>query len=159
MIPIEALDEENFFSLVDASGDCWTWTNALSTNGYAYFHINKKTYLAHRVSYQMFHGEITAGLDIDHLCRNRGCVNPHHLEAVSRSINLRRGIGPTLAKERYAKITHCKRGHEYTPENTKRKRGARICISCQRTLDSESQRKRRTQRRENATKHNHIEIK
>lgn len=86
---------------------------------------------AHRVAYELTRGPIPAGMEIDHLCRVRSCVNPDHLEAVTRGENLRRGRGKTGAQ------THCKRGHELTPENTYRyvnRRGyvCRHCRQCRR---------------------------
>src|SRR5699024_1617461 len=85
--------------------------------------------LAHRVSYETFAGPIPEGLDLDHLCRNRSCVNPEHLEPVTRSENLRRS--PLMARGQDK--THCPHGHEYSPENTRiTKAGARACRTCER---------------------------
>lgn len=88
---------ERFWEKVDASGDCWVWVGARKDNGYGHIFLEKredgssKTGLAHRVSWELLVGEIPEGLDLDHLCRNRACVKPDHLEPVTRSINLRRG--------------------------------------------------------------------
>ena len=75
---------------VDESG-CWNWTGANKGNGYGNSWLNGKNQPAHRVVYQIAIGNIKEGLDLDHLCRNRGCVNPAHLEPVTRSTNLKRG--------------------------------------------------------------------
>ena len=70
---------------------------------------------AHRFIYEAFVGPIGEGLELDHLCRNRGCVNPWHLEPVTNAVNQRRGNGPSGLNYRK---THCKRGHAFTKENT-----------------------------------------
>jgi len=75
----------------EPNSGCWLYLGALQRNGYARIRFNGKTVIAHRVSYTIFKGEIPAGLELDHLCRVRCCVNPDHLEVVSRSINVSRG--------------------------------------------------------------------
>lgn len=114
---------------------CWEWIAALDPNGYGRFGMPGATRadwrmkLAHRVSYETFAGPIPEGLDLDHLCRNRSCVNPEHLEPVTRSENLRRS--PLMARGQDK--THCPHGHEYSPENTRiTKAGARACRTCER---------------------------
>ena len=89
---------------------CWEWTGA-NSRGYGYIVIRKKTWRAHRVAYVVEFGSIPTGLVIDHICRNKACVNPDHLEAVTQETNVNRGL-------RTARPTHCKRGHEFTKENT-----------------------------------------
>lgn len=83
--------ERRFFSHVqqDVFG-CWNWIGTLSAEGYAKFGENSKTVLAHRWIYEFLRADIPAGLELDHLCRNRACVNPWHLEPVTSSINTRR---------------------------------------------------------------------
>ncbi len=93
-------------------GPCWLWLKGIdSSNGYARFRLE----WAHRVSYKIHVGAIPEGLTIDHLCRVRHCVNPAHLEAVTRVENILRGTGWS---GRNAQKTHCVHGHEFTPENT-----------------------------------------
>lgn len=94
-----------FWEQVEKSSGCWVYTGYLN-DGYGY-HGGK---LAHRLSYEELVGPIPEGLEIDHLCRNPPCVNPAHLEPVTRAENIRR---------RFALITHCKNGHEFTTENTR----------------------------------------
>jgi hypothetical protein len=80
------------------------------------------------VSYIAFVGSVGEGLELDHLCRNRSCVNPAHLEAISHKENILRGESFSSIN---AKRTHCKHGHEFTPENTYRWRGKmRTCRAC-----------------------------
>ena len=112
---------DRFWEKVDKSGDCWQWTGS---KGDGYGKVNGfHTSLAHRLSYEEACGPIPEGLQLDHLCRNRACVKPGHLEAVTQKVNQERGSNATR--------THCKHGHEYTPENTKIIRsGSRWCREC-----------------------------
>lgn len=71
--------------------DCIVWTGALNSRGYGCFAIQGKSYLAHRVAYEDAHGPIPDGMTIDHLCSQKRCVNPDHLEVVTRGENNRRG--------------------------------------------------------------------
>jgi hypothetical protein len=108
---------------------CWTWTSTIcKTTGYGYFYYQRKNLLAHRFSYQLFIGLIPHGLQLDHLCRNRSCVNPTHLEPVTIKENIRRGI--SFAVQNAVK-THCKNGHEFTIKNSFiDKFGNRNCRAC-----------------------------
>jgi hypothetical protein len=117
---------------IDSDTGCWNWTSKINDNGYGLIASVVETgkrpieQRAHRVVYEMHKGPIPEGLDLDHLCRNRKCVNPDHLEPVSRAENLRRG-----SSEHSRGKTHCKRGHEFTPENTYwTKAGYRNCLAC-----------------------------
>lgn len=82
-----------FFDKVDLSGECWRWTAAISDNGYGKFWRGDRLVYAHQFAFELLVGDDIAGLDLDHLCRDRACVNPEHLEPVSRAENLRRGAG------------------------------------------------------------------
>jgi hypothetical protein len=96
---------------------CWMWTGSI-VDGYGVVsrggHQGKKIYV-HQLMYQHFVGPIPEGLELDHLCRNRACCNPEHVEPVTRRENLVRGVG-RIAKNVAA--THCPQGHPYSPENT-----------------------------------------
>lgn len=111
---------------MDGSG-CWLWTAYVDRKGYGVFGINQRTLVkAHRYSYELHVGPIPEGLQLDHLCRVRHCVNPAHLEPVTNQENVIRGNAAR------PKLTHCKHGHEFTPENTylHPKRGKRHCKAC-----------------------------
>jgi hypothetical protein len=116
---------DRFWGFVDKSAPCWLWTGSLDRKGYGtWTRANKLKVRAHRFAYQLVVGTIPDGLDLDHLCRVRNCVNPAHLEPVTRKENLRRGISGNGSK------THCKRGHEFTPENTYKTANGRGCVAC-----------------------------
>ena len=132
-------DLERFMKNVAKSGEgCWLWT-AILTNGYGKFSDGRRVVKAHRWAYEHLAAPIPDGMDIDHLCRVRNCVNPGHLEAVTHQENVKRGLMPQIMRERHAAVTHCPRGHEYTEQNTYRhtnKKGyvSRSCIICRQTV-------------------------
>lgn len=101
-----------------ADTGCWLWVGTTAATGYGTLKSGQSHYLAHRVSYVLHCGPIPDGLHIDHLCRVRCCVNPDHLEPVTIGENTRRGRSAEVTRARYATITHCPQGHEYTEENT-----------------------------------------
>ena len=107
-----------FFSKVhpEPMSGCWLWLAGLDIGGYGKFH-DKGRHQAHRWAYVRLKGPILEGLELDHLCRTRCCVNPDHLEPVTRSENNRRGLLPLLLREKAAKISCCPKGHPYSGEN------------------------------------------
>lgn len=118
----------------DASG-CWVWQAHVLPTGYGVFKLRGKMRGAHRVAYELLVGPIPTGLHLDHLCRNRRCVNPEHLEPVTCLENIRRGY--------WANVTHCPAGHPYSEENTYRSpRGGRFCRLC----NAAAQRRYRTRK-------------
>lgn len=107
---------------------CRHWQASVDRNGYGRFKLNGRMALAHRVAYQFFIGPVPAGACLDHLCRNRSCVNPLHLEPVSGSENTLRGGGPTAQN---AARTQCINGHPFDESNTYTQGGRRRqCRTC-----------------------------
>jgi hypothetical protein len=129
----------------DQQSLCWNWASTLTSTGYGRASIGtgKREYRAHRIAYELLVGPIPDGHHIDHLCRNRRCVNPAHMQPVAPRVNVLRGVGITAQN---AAKTHCKRGHEFTVANTCVSNGQRICRTCKR----EAMRAIRTQRRQAA---------
>lgn len=139
--PSGATTEERFWRYVEKTDGCWLWTGA-RTHGYGNFYVplgdgKYKQIQAHRWAYEALVGPIPDGATLDHLCHTRAittcrdgkacphrrCVRPDHLEPIPLAINIQRGGNGTK--------THCKRGHEFTPENTYiMKNGGRSCRAC-----------------------------
>jgi hypothetical protein len=120
---------ERFWNKVLFTSDCWEWQGSVKKSGYGRFHLTHSLAVrAHRFAYQLMVGEIPKGLVLDHLCRNRSCVNPNHLEIVTIGENVLRG-DTFSAKNK--KKTHCSNGHPLTENNLyKQNNNWRICIIC-----------------------------
>lgn len=130
-------DTKRFFSHVRKTKKCWLWKAAIGSHGYGVFMLCKNgkqnLVLAHRTSYVLAKGAIPRGKQIDHLCRNRRCVNPQHLEPVTNKENARRGDCGKITGARQRAKTHCPYGHPYSGENLSlRKNGSRGCKTCDR---------------------------
>lgn len=126
---------ERFWSKV-SGGDvdtCWVWTASINkATGYGHFGVSaSKFVVAHRFSYEFLRAEIPAGLQIDHLCRNRACVNPWHLEPVTPRVNVLRSTNPAAVN---ARRESCVNGHPLTEDNIYRVAGKshRTCATCHR---------------------------
>lgn len=127
--------------IVEAEDGCWLWTGCTNWGGYGQAAMSDKVIggdgskthhvVVHRFVFEYRHGAIPEGLDLDHLCRVRNCVNPDHLEPVTRSENLRRAVG---IGSQWSSRTECSAGHEYTPESTaiSSTDGSRVCRACRR---------------------------
>jgi hypothetical protein len=125
---------ERFWSKVAKadSASCWEWQGSQRGQGYGVFHTKQTGSIgAHRVAYMAVKGEVPENYQLDHLCRNRACCNPDHLEPVTSKVNTLRGVGPTAVNS--AK-THCIRGHRLDAPHVRIKRKAdgveRVCRLC-----------------------------
>lgn len=123
-----------FVKFVIQDDGCWIWRSSPHPRSYGYFYVDseRRSQLAHRVSYEHFRGPIPDGLQIDHLCRMGGCVNPDHMEVVTNRENTLRGT----AGQHYSLRTHCKAGHPFDAENTiLRSDAGRRCRACRTEYD------------------------
>lgn len=139
---------ERFCANVDFFGDCWQYDpRKISPVGYGIFSVNRQQIGAHRYIWETLVGKIPENMQIDHMCRNRGCVNPDHMEVVTLAENVLRGEGVTAKN---ARKTHCVRNHEFTEENTRYRIGPngktwRKCRACAREDRAIWREKQRTQ--------------
>lgn len=121
-----------FWSKVDKDGPqgCWIWTAGLHPGGYGNFWLDGKTVNAHRFIWELANGPVPDGLHLDHICRNRACVRPDHIEPVTMATNILRGVSPAALN---ARKTHCLRGHAFTEDNIYRRKDRpndRTCREC-----------------------------
>ena len=126
-------------------GECWTWGGSRDPEGYGQSNRRSQVVKAHRRAWEALVGPIPDGLHLDHLCRNRACVRPAHLEPVTCRENVLRGIGPAA---RNARKTHCASGHPLSGSNLRIKScGARECVECRRAWNRERNRRNRARKR------------
>lgn len=125
------------------SPGCWIWTASTNPQGYGVFRLGGKAVGAHRAAWALLVGSIPPGLEVDHLCRVRNCVNPDHMELVTQKVNMARGSVYVLMAARFAAITECKHGHPFTPENTGTHTGGRrYCKTCKKQRLREYEKRR-----------------
>lgn len=121
---------DTYVNKLDGDNACWEWTGHVRTDGYGLVRRNHKNHVAHRWVYETIKAKVPADLQLDHLCRNRKCCNPSHLDPVTHRENQLRG--ETFGAFNAAK-THCPRGHELVGDNlvtSALKRGQRTCAKC-----------------------------
>jgi hypothetical protein len=135
---------DRFWALVIKGDGCWLGDGYVNDKGYGRFGTAKgKTVQAHRFAYEQTVGPIPEGAQLDHLCRNRRCVNPTHLEPVTNRTNILRGVG--FAAEN-AEKTACVNGHPFTDENTVvDRRGWRRCLICKKASSRDHFRRKRAE--------------
>jgi hypothetical protein len=134
---------DRFWRHVDQRGpaECWPWLLSTTGNGYAQIKINRKRYGVHRIAYELVNGPIPDSLTIDHLCRNRLCCNPAHLEAVTMKENILRGTAPSAIGARKT-IASC--GHPFDVKYGNK----RYCSACGRVKSLMNMARLREKRRE-----------
>ena len=127
-VSTQTIDERFDSKYVKLDNGCWQWISGKNWRGYSKFKLFRNTNItAHRWAYERINGKIPPGMTIDHLCRNRACVNVAHMEVVTQKVNLLRGDSPSSLN---ARKTHCKRGHPFNETNTIRRGLHRACRTC-----------------------------
>lgn len=129
--------EQRFWEKVTpaAALDCWEWAASRNDAGYGQININGRPQRAHRIAYELLRATIPDGLQLDHLCRNRACVNPWHLEPVTNDVNTSRGLLRSTPRQQK---THCPQEHPYTGDNLVIRQGYRVCRQCERATSLRS---------------------
>lgn len=140
--------QDRFWARVEVHhpAGCWEWIGPRGTRGYGQLFLNDKCFTAHRVAYALLIEDAPGDMTIDHLCRNKRCVNPDHLRVVTSVENVLAGLAPTAQN---ARKTHCINGHEFTPDNVYQRPNRpteRGCRACRRTLERDRKRLRRAER-------------
>lgn len=127
LINDERLPPRFWQKVLPTAGGCWEWNAGRDKDGYGTYWARRGKVRAYRRAYETLAAAVPAGMQLDHVCRNRTCVNPSHLEPVTCRENLLRG---DTAAARNASKTHCHAGHEFTPENTGIDGAHRYCREC-----------------------------
>lgn len=140
----ESLLERIRARVIVTASACWEWQGSTNGNGYGEIRIKQRKHYVHRLTVELTRGPIADGMDIDHLCRNRSCCNPDHLEVVTRHVNIMRGDNPDFQRRRFAAITHCPQSHPYDAANTYvTKAGTRQCKACTRARNKARRQRQR----------------
>ena len=127
-IDFTTYDPQAFFQKASMGDGCWKWLGSKYRNGYG--KLGKTGVMAHRIAYELTRGEVPKDMCLDHLCKQRDCINPDHLEIVTLTENVMRGESQAAQNGRK---THCIRGHEFTSENTytpPKRQTRRYCKTC-----------------------------
>lgn len=150
LYPMSEKQVVRWWSNVVVTDGCWHWAGDINHKGYGRMYANGRSIGAHRIGYQMLRGEIPDGMEIDHLCKNRSCVCPDHLEVVTHKENVLRGDNFSA---KYARRTHCDRcGLALAGDNLRIQvengKPRRRCVNCKRRTCRDNQRKYRAQKSE-----------
>lgn len=137
----ETLGSRFASNLLSQDDGCIAWIGTKKYGRtYGLFQLGNTNVRAHRLAFETLRGVVPDGLELDHLCRNPSCVNPDHLEPVTHAENVRRSASPAGVNSRK---THCKRGHEFTPENTRIASDGRVCRTCARVFSARGNARRK----------------
>lgn len=138
-------NSSRFWSKVNKTTDCWLWVGAKNRDGYGNMRISSITVSAHRLVLLMHGHEIPPGMEVDHLCRVRNCVNPNHLEIVDHGTNIRRGMSGAHMTLRRMQAYQCPNGHEITDDliSVDKNTNGRRCRICSRNASKKAAAKNR----------------
>lgn len=133
--PAMPIEDRFFEKVVEQADGCWLWTAQLHNQGHGRFRLPDRHVYAHRWAYEFLVGPVPEGMELDHLCRVRACVNPAHLEPVTHRENVLRGVSPAAL---HAAKTHCPKGHAFDEANTYVTAArSRQCRECRRASNRE----------------------
>lgn len=139
--------EQRLRARVVKTDTCWNWTAAKTRKGYGWFQADGRPHLAHRYAYTLAYGPLPDHIQLHHLCENKGCVRPDHLQPVTQAEHI--DVTPSSPAHINASKTHCPQGHPYSTENTYiiPSTGGRMCRTCSRARNKETKRRVREARK------------